>query len=193
MTLDAVRRVMPPAAAPPPTRAESRRDGGACPPSRTWHVVRAAYRAEFLAFAELVRAGFHAWVPLVVTRALGHAPRVGPMFPGYLLVAVDAGASWGAITRTRGVEQVLMAAQDVPAVLPATWVEALMARGRAGDGAIDPDAKPFAGARVRVVRGWATGFEGVCQAEEEGRVRVLLAMLGRDVPAAFDPAELREA
>jgi hypothetical protein len=83
-----------------------------------------------------------------------------------------------------------------PLPVPNGFVEALMAQGRAGDGAIDPGSPPKfpylqPGTKVRVTVG-GTDLDTVVHMTEHERVWVLLRLFDRDVPTAVERAMVRE-
>lgn len=188
-------REMPPTV---PARACDR-DGGA---RARWHVVETQPHAEFRALREL--ADFRCHLPTVVRyrKLLRHGRPViergraveeaviRPFFPGYLFVRFDPdAAAWAAIPRTPGVKRLLCSARNQPLPLPNGEVERWMAKGRAGDGAIDERAPAFpsvaAGDMVRITAGPLTDMPALVQLSDRDRVVVLLAMLGAERPVTL--------
>ena len=158
-----------------------------------WHVAVTEHRREFLAWSEIGRAGFRAHLPLYLSRKRGHLPKILPLFPGYLFVAFDRQRDpWGKLRTTRGVADLLMTGPEQPAQVPVGDVEALMARGRVGDGVIDPRVVPpaWAGRKVRLLTGPFESFEGLCDAADQDRVHVLLDLFGRQTPVWVSTADV---
>lgn len=169
-------------------------------PGPRWFVAATYPQVEFLAFASL--GAFKRYLPTIVTyrTLLKHGrpvldrgkPKVEavlrPFFPGYLFVQFDlAGSDWGAINRARGVKRLITTAELRPIPVPVGFVERLMERGRAGDGAIDPGAAKFPplepNQRVRVA-GLSDGdMDALVERTDQERVWVLLSLFGRETRA----------
>jgi len=173
-----------------------------------WFVISTYPQAEFQVWAALGK--FRRHLPTIVTyrQKMRHGrpvftngqrlaePVIRPFFPGYLFVSLDlTDPSWASIGRTQGVKRLMCSTELRPLPVPIGVVEALMAQGRAGDGAIDPGAAPqFAplvpGQRVRVtVNG--TDLDTLVHMAERDRVWVLLRMFDRDVPTEVPRGAVR--
>ena len=174
-----------------------------------WFVVSTYPQAEFQVWAAL--GHFRRHLPTIVTyrTKMRHGrpvfsssgsrtsePVIRPFFPGYLFVELDlSDPSWASIGRTQGVKRLMSSPEMRPLPVPLGFVEALMAQGRAGDGAIDPGATPnfpvlSPGQRVRVTVG-GTDLDTVVHLSDQERVWVLLRLFDRDVPTEVDRAAVR--
>jgi transcription antitermination factor NusG len=123
--------------------------------------------------------------PVLMNGQRSTEPVIRPFFPGYLFVELDlSDLSWASIGRTQGVKRLMSSPEMRPLPVPLGFVEALMAQGRAGDGAIDPGAAPKfpalqKGQHVTVIEGAFTSFDGIVQMTANDRVKVLLSIFGR--------------
>lgn len=151
-----------------------------------WYVVRTHARREAGAEAQLRRQGFLAFLPRVdATRRRGSQFRTSPapLFPRYLFVRFDAARDrWRSINGTIGVAS-LLSMGERPQPVPTGLVEALIGREASGV------AAGFAvrGDVVRVIAGPFTGMVGRIETEQPaGRVRILMDILGGEVPLAVD-------
>ena len=167
-------------------------------PSLAWYLVYCRPKQERDARDNLLRQGFHPWLPLVrVVRRRGtrRVPMVEPMFPRYLFVRLDSNhQDWSPIRSTLGVST-LVRFGGLPAQVPEGLVEALQARADEAD-VCDLTARqtPKKGDRVRVAHGAFGGYEAIFQAANgKDRVTVLLQVAGQQtrvtLPAdGIDPA-----
>jgi transcription antitermination factor NusG len=173
-----------------------------------WFVVSTYPQAEFQVWAAL--GHFRRHLPTVVTyrQKMRHGrpvltngqrssePIIRPFFPGYLFVELDlSDLSWASIGRTQGVKRLMSSPEMRPLPVPVGFVEALMAQGRAGDGAIDPGATPkfpplAPGDKVCVTVG-GTDLDTVVHMSEQERVWVLLRLFDRDVPTEVPRGSVR--
>jgi transcriptional antiterminator RfaH len=155
-----------------------------------WFVAQTHPRAEAKAAAQLMRQGFHVYLPRFSKRRR-HARRVdivgAPLFPRYLFVSVDlATQRWLSIRSTVGVAR-LICNGDAPAVVQNCIVDDLK-QHEDEHGFIKLQKRPFRiGEELRVVEGAFTGtlglYEGMSDAE---RITILLDLLGRKVRVSLD-------
>ena len=118
-----------------------------------------------------------------------------PLFGSYMFAAFDAyGDAWAPLLRRNREFCTVRLFTDTafrPIPLPVGDVEAIQARGRAGDGAIDLEAPAFPplplGAPVRLTDSPFTEIGKVVRATEAGRVEILFGRLR--VTAARDRVE----
>jgi transcriptional antiterminator RfaH len=142
----------------------------------------------------LERQGFAIFLPLLtVTRRQRNrlVTRPEPLFPGYLFVR-DTGRSApaGQISFTLGVLRLLTRGDRQPATLPAEFVAALAARCDP-DGHLSAEPRLAVGDPVRVTRGpFADSVSRIAALDADGRVSMLIALLGRQVRVRLDPAQL---
>ena len=165
-----------------------------------WYCLLLAPRAETAARDRLEDAGFGVFLPLVTIirrHARRREARQVPAFPRYLFVRLDVAApGWTRVYRLpgSGVLRIMGPRPETPAPLPAGTVERLQAAG--WDRPLGADATPAlieAGADVRVTDGPFVDHHGICQWSDGTRVRVLLSLLGRQVPAVLPLRQVARA
>lgn len=165
-----------------------------------WHVLQTEPAHEFQAFARTsLLPGVRPWLatevrwrqvlrngrPVFENGARKREQVLRPFFPGYLFVAFDPrGTDWAPIMRRNRETRTVRLFTDSylrPLPLPYGVVERLQARGRAGDGAIDLEARPFTplavGARVRLPDGPFADLDAVVTWTDQRRVEVLMGLL----------------
>lgn len=184
---------------PEPEHVEPQRD-----PLR-WYCVRTAFAGEQIADAEIWLAGFEGywptvWCPAEPARRLingamrpARPDRVVPMFRRYGFVRFRRADPWQRIRGLTGVDGILGTAADRPVAVPDAAMTKLRAICGGGDceypRGIDIHdlhaAIPFnAGARVRLIAGVLADPDrvGTCDWSDAIETRVVLSLLGRDVP-----------
>jgi transcription antitermination factor NusG len=141
--------------------------------------VQTETRREFTAADHLKRAGYVIKVPRFKVKRNGDW-KIEPLFPSYLFAQAEA-TSWSPIRWTIGVVRIVMDGAK-PAELPEVEVEKI--RQREDPHGFIPAPKWIAGrTRLVVVGGSFRDFEGIFQEERpRNRVKLLLTMLGADVP-----------
>ena len=146
-----------------------------------WYVVQARPHQEARAETQLARQGFTTFLPTYL-KTIRHGRQFrtsrAPLFPRYLFVRFSVDHDrWRSVNGTFGVSR-LVTAGDQPLPVPTGAVEDLMAAER--QGAIVALEE---GASVRIANGPFAGFTGrLLRLDPGGRVRVLLSILGGDVP-----------
>lgn len=145
---------------------------------KRWYAVHTQARAEEKALRNLSNQGFESYLPMT-TRRRRHARRVEvvrtPLFPRYLFVAFDPDeCQWRSINGTLGVCY-LISNGSSPVPLPEGFVPALT----------EWEERPagFApGEELRIGHGRFADLTGRFESmTDDGRVVVLLKLLGRDV------------
>jgi transcriptional antiterminator RfaH len=144
-------------------------------------------RNEELALTNLARQGFEAFLPrrwVTRRRARGFRVSLEPVFPRYLFVSLDLDVHrWRSINGTYGVSR-LVAFGDRPTPIASEVAETLRA-STGQDGALVFSDPLHPGDRVRLIRGPFANELGVLEAlDSQGRVRLLLELLGRQVRAS---------
>lgn len=151
-----------------------------------WYVAQTQVNAERKALFHLQRQGFTCYLPTYLRRR-SHARKVeivsAPLFPRYLFVRRDLSyESWRAIHSTVGISR-LVCQNDRPVPLPDKVIDQIRAaedkKGNVGIGSL----RTFdVGEKIRITMGAFADqigkFESLCA---DGRVNVLLEMLGRHV------------
>jgi transcription elongation factor/antiterminator RfaH len=161
-----------------------------------WYVAQTLHHREKVAERHLREQGFRSFFPQF-RRTVRHARKlrevVAPVFPGYIFVTFDTERDrWHSIHGTVGVCRLLTTLKR-PVPVPADIVQALI-------GAIDVfgcvvlGGDLWVGQAVRVVAGPFTGGLGVLERlDGNGRVRVLLNIMGGQTPLMIDRADLAAA
>jgi len=164
--------------------------------SARWYVVQTQPFAEVRATTHLRRQGYRVFCPCY-RKIIHHARRrtiaLQPLFPSYLFLQFDISRDrWRSVNGTRGVVR-LLAHGEHPNPVPRGVVEPLQAHTGA-DGALDWAPSLEVGQIVRVAEGPFAELVGkLKRLDADGRVCVLLDLLGRSVPVslhcgALDPA-----
>jgi len=150
-----------------------------------WYVAYTQRFAETTAAAHLTHQGFKPFLPLC-HKSVRHARKfrrvVAPFFPRYLFVALAIDRDrWRSVNGTVGVSYLIMEG-DYPKPVPAGVVERLIAAAdSSGMIGVGPDLQP--GQKVRLVSGPFAGFVGdLASLDADGRVRVLLELMGSTIP-----------
>ena len=151
---------------------------------------------EVSACAQLDAQSFRAFLPMLL-KSVRHARTFrtvrAPLFPGYLFVALNLQRHrWRSVNGTFGVARLLMMGES-PAPVPAGIVEPIMALCDAsGLVQFDKGFKP--GQRVQVLSGPFADMIGVLEKiDGAGRVKLLLAAMGRQIPIVTNAALLAPA
>jgi transcriptional antiterminator RfaH len=166
-----------------------------------WYAVHVKRHEEHRVVRRLASKPVRTFLPLieVVRRRDGvhGSTRLEALFPGYLFVQMQAIAvnpeHWHIVRWTPGVHRIL-GAEDEPSPLPIDAIEAI--RARVGElGFVRPGARFAPGDRVRIRSGPFEGLEAIFDrpASRDGRVRVLLELLGQVGRAEVDEARLDAA
>lgn len=163
---------------------------------RRWFAVHAHSTREHLALAHLERQGFEVFLPRIRhTQRVGtrHREVLKPLFASYLFAYLDPAADrWRSINSTIGVRR-LVCFGDVPAPLPAGFVENL--QGSIGqNGELHFDEQLGLGDQVRIVGGPLGDRCGILLAAGPGeRVTILLDLLGAERRVGMTRSRLRAA
>lgn len=153
-----------------------------------WYLIHTKPAAEALALTNLARQHYRVYLPRVVQsvrRAGRRYERVGPLFPRYLFLHLNAGQqAFAPVASTIGVRGVVRFGARYT-VVPDQVVRDLQARAdpKTGLHRLSCAAAPKPGASVRICCGPFDGLEGIFEREAGAdRVVVLLSLLGRKAP-----------
>lgn len=158
-----------------------------------WYCAQTLQQQEHRALTELSKQKYRTWLPQIATGPLDKTA-IRVMFPGYLFVQFDITADrWRPICSTYGVRRLFGPTPERPTPVRAGVIEALMARGRAGDGVYDDRiaAPSLVGLSGTLTAGPFSGFEGVCRMSTDQRVAVMITMFGREVKVEAARAEFK--
>jgi transcription antitermination factor NusG len=115
---------------------------------------------------------------------------VAPFFPRYLFVVLDLMRDrWRSINRSIGVASLIMQG-DLPQPVPIGVVETLQSL-MDGRGQLNFEKSFRVGDRVRLTAGPLAERLGICaRLDDSGRVRVLLEIMGSQVPVQVESRHL---
>jgi transcriptional antiterminator RfaH len=143
---------------------------------------------------QLLAQGFRPFLPLML-RTVRHARKLQtvrtPVFPGFMFIVLDLGRDrWRSVNGTFGVASLLMT-QGMPEPVPHGVVEALLV-DTDNSGLLRFDRGLHEGQVVRVTRGpFAQLLGRLERLDANGRVRVLLDIMGGSVPVRLDRSTLQ--
>jgi len=158
-----------------------------------WYAVQSLPRREVGAQGQLEAQGFRTFLPRVAatTRHGGKLRTVRvPAFPGYLFVILDLDRDrWRSVNGTFGVARLIMG-EDRPLAVPRGVVEALL--DYVDDtGLCRFDRDLCVGQSVRVIAGpFAQALGQLVRVDDQGRVRVLLEIMGGKISASLERSAL---
>lgn len=149
-----------------------------------WYVVCCRPRQEAVAEENLLRQGFHVYLPRIRIRQRRRGQwidAVEVLFPRYIFIRLDPlRRSTATVRSTRGVVGMVHFGGQ-PAVVPDAVMDALLQREDVASG-LHQDNRPLfgAGEAIKLVAGPLSGMEGVfTQQDGDKRVIVLLNLLGK--------------
>jgi transcriptional antiterminator RfaH len=166
---------------------------------RGWYAVQVKRHEEQRVVRHLALRAIPTFLPLIESfRRRGRcATRLEPLFPGYLFVELPAlerhPGPWHTARWTPGVRRIL-GTDLTPVPMPAEAMDAIRARVQAL-GFVRPGARFTTGTKVRIQSGPLSGLEAIFDRPipREGRVLVLLELLGQVGRAELDEASLDAA
>ena len=165
---------------------------------RRWYVAQIHPNSEALVLDQLGRQAYETYAPqerskVVIKNVV--VERASYLFPGYVFVAFDLERDrWRSINGTRGVAKLLPRASETPLPVPIGLVEGIRAREGAPLELDDWLVTLMPGDRVEL--GAASGFgRRVARflSRDRARVKLALALLGREVTLSVDRALLLPA
>lgn len=154
-------------------------------PGERWYAVHSRPRREFHARTQLENQDYRTFLPLGL-KTVRHARKLdtvsAPFFPRYLFVALDLTRQrWRSINGTIGVAGLVMQG-DTPHPVPQGVVEALVGLTDAR-GLLQLGRDLRIGDQVRIIAGPFFESLAICERlDDHGRVRVLLDIMGGQVP-----------
>lgn len=162
--------------------------------SERWFVVHSQPHREAGARFHLANQGFRTFLPRRL-KTRRHARKLenvlAPFFPRYLFVVLDLSRDrWRSVNGTFGVSRLVMEGER-PQAVPRGIVEALIAScGEREVLRFDGDGRLRVGDRVQVLSGpFADHFGRLERLDDQGRVRLLLEIMGGRVPVEV-PSEI---
>jgi transcription elongation factor/antiterminator RfaH len=164
--------------------------------NQRWFLAHTLPRRELQAELHLGAQGFRTYIPQVL-KTVRHARQLrtvrAPLFPRYLFIILDLGRDrWLSVRSTVGVSH-LFICDGRPVPVPVGIVEALI-EGSDENNLTLLDAELAKDQPVRILRGPFADFVGTLERlDENGRVRVLLKMMGSEIPVVLHRSVLSPA
>ena len=160
-----------------------------------WYAVQTKPRKEPSVQAALSQAGIEVYCPRIqkpLVRASRKSWRVLPLFPGYLFARFEFARDYPRVRWTPGLVRVVMSG-GTPLAVTETMLSSVREIEREGIRLLLRPIRWEPGARVRVVQGPFTGFEGQVAVILKGgnRVRILLELFRRQAALDCDPGLLK--
>ncbi len=162
-----------------------------------WYAVATKPNGECTAEVNLTRQGFEVFLPQII-KTRRHARKVEqvrrPLFAGYLFVQFDPSAMpWRAINGTIGVRH-LLTNKGRPQHIQPKIIAGIRAHIN-NDGVIVLDEERLrAGEKVEVINGAMQGYMAtILSADDQGRVRILMSIMGGDVISLIATDQLEKA
>ena len=154
-----------------------------------WYVLQLKPNGLKLAETNLARQGYQTLMPMreISQQSKQRLQSVKrPLFPGYLFFGLDEGqVNWRSVTNTRGVTRVVTGTAGQPAQIPTEVVDGLIS-AIAQDGLLMTMDDYQAGDSVNVINGPFAGWLAeVTAADDEGRVKLLIDLMGRKTAVAM--------
>jgi transcription elongation factor/antiterminator RfaH len=160
-----------------------------------WFLVHTLPRSERRARLHLEAQGFRTHLP-EISKTIRHARKLrtvySPLFARYLFTILDLGRDpWLSVRSTFGVSS-LFTCDSRPVPVPEGVVEALIERAERGSLILCDGLRK--GQRARILSGPFVDFVGTLERlDENGRVRILIEMMGTAVAVAVDRSRLMPA
>jgi transcriptional antiterminator RfaH len=159
-----------------------------------WYVARTEPRAEFMAAKALARDGYEVFFPLVIKPHSEHDNTETPLFPGYIFLHFDSeNGSWPSFLGTHRIAGWVKFGGEIPS-LPDSEIAELRDHLESinQQGGLANPFKP--GELVDVVAGNLQCLAEVVEGSKspQGRVKVLLQFMGRQIPAQVSRENLRQ-
>jgi transcription elongation factor/antiterminator RfaH len=164
---------------------------------RRWYVASAKVGRELQARGNLARQGYDVFLPVqrkTVRHARRQTDKLVAYFPGYMFIRLDLDRErWRPIENTVGVLRMIRS-QAVPSAAPLGLVEQLLSRADS-QGVVAPDGSGLRpGQAVRIAHGpFSEQIAVVDRMSGEHRVRVLLSLMGQELPVEIDRDHLDES
>jgi len=167
-------------------------------PGERWFAVQCQPHREPGAAMQLRNQGFQVFLPLR-PKTWRHARRIEtrqvPFFPGYLFVVLDLDRdAWRSVNGTFDVQRLVMVGGGIrPMPLPPGLIEGL--RNEADDrGCLRFEELLRVGQSVRILAGpFGDRLGELIELDDAGRVRVLIELLGGQIPVVLPRGEVMAA
>jgi transcriptional antiterminator RfaH len=158
-----------------------------------WFLAHTLPKSEWKAELHLGAQGFRSYLPQI-KKTIRHARQLrtvrAPLFPRYLFVILDLERDrWLSVRSTVGVSHLVTRHDGRPVPVPIGIVESLIERSKGN--LTQLDCGFVKGQHVRILSGPFADFVGTLERlDAAGRVRVLLEMMGTEVPVTLHRSAL---
>ena len=155
-----------------------------------WCVVVTKPMSEHIAAQSIRQAGYREYLPMEQRILRGHReskgqPKLYPLFPRYMFAELHPDQAYWPLSKANGVAHLLMRG-DRPALVRPGIIEAIQQaenEGQFDERRKAEEAMLPVGSLVRVMEGPFSDMIGrIVDAKGDGRIRVVLEMLGRPTP-----------
>lgn len=166
-------------------------------PELGWYVAQLKPNAAVLAERNLVRQGYHTFMPMIERderKAPGFTRRLRPLFPGYLFVGFDPlGGAWRSISGTRGIARLVTFGNAIPRPVSGELLQHIRSHTDP-DGVFRTHQNLGLGDTVVILTGPLTDLVArIHSLEDAGRAWVLLDFLGQETRVQMRREQLARA
>jgi transcriptional antiterminator RfaH len=161
-----------------------------------WFVVQTKPGDENRAETHLLNQKIETFLPLLEIHQYSNGKmvqKIEPLFPNYIFARLDLKLQYYKVKWTRGVSKIL-GTGDGPVPISEKVIESI--KERAGkDNLVKLEEKLKEGDVVQITSGPLKELSGIFQKKisDNGRVRILLNLIGVDVPVQIDRWQIRKA
>ena len=164
--------------------------------ARLWYVIQTKTGDEHRVEVHLLNQGIENFLPLLQTyqcckRKMVH--RINPFFPSYLFARLDIKVDYYHVKWTRGVSKILGTGEG-PVPVSEKVIQSI--RERAGTGnLIRLEEEWKEGDLVQITSGPLKDLVGIFHEKmsDRGRVRILLSLIGVDIPVQISQWQIKKA
>jgi transcriptional antiterminator RfaH len=161
-----------------------------------WYVIQTKPGNEHRVEANLLNQEIDAFLPLVETSQWKSGKMVElikPFFPNYLFAKLDLGLNYYKVKWTRGVSKILGAGNE-PVPVSERVIQSIKERIVKGN-VVRLDDELKEGDLVQITSGPFKDLTGIFQKRmsDKGRVRILLSLIGVDVPIQISRRQIKKA
>ena len=162
---------------------------------RLWYVIQAKPGNEHRVETNLTNQEIETFLPMFATYPYAHGKmvhRIKPLFPNYLFARLDLNVHYYKVKWTRGVSKIL-GTGDIAVPISEKVIQTLKDR-MVKDNLIAVEEEWHEGDIVQVASGPFKELMGVFQkrVSDKGRVRILLNLIGVDVPVQISQWQLKK-
>jgi transcription antitermination factor NusG len=154
-----------------------------------WSVAVTKSANEQRAALNLARQGFVSYLPKYLSR-MGKETKVKILFPRYIFIMIES--QWHKVNNTFGISRLILTNENTPAIVGDEIIKGLkMREDNKGLISLPVPTKFKSGENIRVANGPFSGYDGLYDGmPARDRARVLIQMLGQQVPIELDESDL---